>query len=112
MISKENKIDDLVNSKSLGNTATNKTIKSQNEMEEELKKLKDDLYTIKIYEDRYKIEKNKREKTSIDNHITKLKEKLISDFNLVEFDKGINLESYNTNLFIHDVESIIFKLEN
>ncbi len=37
MISKENKIDDLVNSKSLGNTATNETIKSQNEMEEELK---------------------------------------------------------------------------
>jgi hypothetical protein len=37
MISKEKKIKDLVNSKSLENNTTNETTKSQNEMEEELK---------------------------------------------------------------------------
>ena len=37
MTNKENKIDDLVNSKSLENNTTNKTTKNQNEMEEELK---------------------------------------------------------------------------
>jgi len=112
MLSKENKNDDLVNSKSLGNTATNETIKSHNQMEEELKKLKDDLYTIKINQDRYEMEKNKKAQNSIDNHNTKLKEKLISDYNLIDYDEGINIESYNTNSFIDDVELIIFKLEN
>lgn len=37
MISKKNKIDDLVNSKYFRNTSTDETIESQNEIEEELK---------------------------------------------------------------------------
>ncbi len=115
MINKENKIDDLVNSNSLENNTTEEITKSQNEMEEELKNLKESFDKI-IIENNNKIhlenrkgkEKiNKKELDSMENHIIALNKKLIEKYDLT-----FNEEDYNDiNFFIYEVERIIRDLE-
>lgn len=78
---------------------------------DKLNNLKLSLSEIKIKQNELNREKNKKAKDSIDNQITMLKNNLISRFNLMEYDLHINMESHNTEFFIHDVESILLKLE-
>ena len=78
---------------------------------DKLNNLKLSLGEIKIKQNELNREKNKKAKDSIDNQITMLKNNLISRFNLMEYDLHINMESHNTEFFIHDVESILLKLE-
>lgn len=76
-----------------------------------LKKLKSSLNEIKIKQNEFKREKNKKAQNSIDSLITVLKNNLISNYNLMDYDLYIKSESHNTEFFIHDVESILLKLE-
>lgn len=78
---------------------------------EKLNNLKLNLSEIKIKQNELTREKNKKEKDSRDNLITRLKNNLVSNFNLMEYDEHINMEIHNTNFFIHDVETIIMKYE-
>ncbi|MDI5897637.1 hypothetical protein [Flavobacterium yafengii] len=77
-----------------------------------LKKLKSSLGEIKIKQNEFKREKNKKSQNSIDSLITVLKNNLISNYNLLDYDLYIKSESHNTEFFIHDVESVILKIEN
>ena len=76
-----------------------------------LNKLKVALDDIKVKNNEYKREKNKKAQNSIDDSITLLKNNLISNYNLMDYDLYIKSESHNTEFFIHDVESVILKLE-
>ncbi|WP_269227661.1 hypothetical protein [Flavobacterium eburneipallidum] len=76
-----------------------------------LNKLKSSLDEIKIKQNEFKREKNKKSRDSIDSLITRLKNNLISNYNLTNYDLYIKTESHNTEFFIHDVESILLKLE-
>lgn len=76
-----------------------------------LNKLKSSLKEIKIKQNEFKREKNKKAQNSIDSLITILKNNLISNYNLTNYDLYIKSESHNTEFFIHDVESILLKLD-
>lgn len=76
-----------------------------------LNKLKSSLDEIKIKQNEFKREKNKKSRDSMDSLITRLKNNLISNYNLTNYDLYIKTESHNTEFFIHDVESILLKLE-
>lgn len=76
-----------------------------------LNKLKSSLSEIKIRQNEFKREKNKKSQNSIDSLITVLKNNLISNYKLMDYDLYIKSESHNTDFFIHDVESILLKLE-
>ncbi len=67
---------------------------------------------IKIKQNELNREKNKKAKDSIESQLTRLKNNLISNFNLMEHDLHINMEIHNTDFFIHDVETILLKLED
>ena len=77
-----------------------------------LNKLKSSLDEIKIKQNEFKREKNKKAQDSLESLITILKNNLVSNYNLMDYDLYIKSESHNTNFFIHDVESIILKLED
>lgn len=76
-----------------------------------LTKLKFSLDEIKIKHNEYLRAKNKKDKESIDRLLTILKNNLISNYDLMKYDLYVKSESHNTNYFIHDVDSIILKLE-
>lgn len=78
---------------------------------DKISNLKLSLGEIKIKQNELNREKNKKAKDSIDSQLTRLKNNLISNFNLMEYDLHINMEIHNTDFFIHDVESILLKLE-
>lgn len=78
---------------------------------DKISNLKLSLGEIKIKQNELNREKNNKAKDSIDSQLTRLKNNLISNFNLMEYDLHINMEIHNTEFFIHDVESILLKLE-
>ena len=78
---------------------------------EKLNNLKLNLREIIIKQNELSREKNKKEKDSKDNLITRLKNNLVANFDLLEYDEYINMEIHNTNFFITDVETIIMKYE-
>jgi len=80
-------------------------------MEREIfEKLKLELNEIKYKQIEFNREKIKKNKNSIDNSITNLKNKLVANFNLMEYDLHIKSDIHNTDFFIHDVEMIILKI--
>ena len=79
---------------------------------ETIEKLKLGLDEIKIKQIQLNKEKNKKSKSSVDAIITHLKNNLISNFKLMEYDLYIKSESHNTDFFIHDIEMLIIKYEN
>ena len=82
-------------------------------MEKELlEKLKIDLNVIKLKQNEFNREKNNKNKNSIDATITHLKDRLVTNYNLMEHDLHIKSEIHNTDFFIHDVEMLILKICN
>lgn len=79
---------------------------------ETLEKLKLGLNEIKVKQIEFNKEKNKKNKGSIDTTITHLKDNLISNFKLMDYDLYIKSESHSTNFFIHDVEMLIVKYQD
>ncbi|MCZ8297685.1 MAG: hypothetical protein O9297_10765 [Flavobacterium sp.] len=78
---------------------------------ETISKLKDSLEEIRIKYNEYKKAKNKKEKESIINRLTILKNSLISRYDLMKYNLYIKSESYNTENFLFDVDNIILKLK-
>jgi hypothetical protein len=78
---------------------------------DKISNLKLSLGEIKIKQNEFNREKNKKAKDSIDSQLTMLKNNLMLNFNLIEYDLHISMEIHNTDFFIHDVESILSKLE-
>lgn len=73
--------------------------------------LKESLREIKIKQNELKRAKNKKERKDIESEIEFLKQALISNYKLTNYDQHIRMESYNNDYFIFDVESILSKLE-
>lgn len=56
---------------------------------------------------RLTLKKDKKEKDRLESQITYLKNKMVTDFNLMQYDLHVKMEMHNTNFFITDVEDII-----
>ena len=84
----------------------------KNMEKETIEKIKLSLDEIKIKQIQLNKEKNKKGKSLLDAIITHLKNNLISNFNLMEYDLYIKSDSHNTDFFIHDIEMLIIKHQN
>jgi hypothetical protein len=79
---------------------------------QKLSELKGDLNRIKVKKNEKEKVKTKKERDSIEAEIQFFTNKMITDYELMKYDPGIKMESYNTNFFIFDVEGIVRKLED
>jgi hypothetical protein len=74
---------------------------------ETLTKLKAGLKEIQIKKFELNRAKNQKERKSVQSYITYFTDKLIKDFNLLQYDMGIMEEKHKLDFFIYDVENIL-----